>query len=47
MLGRSAVAILYAAGLCLVLAWPVRRFLGFRRLREENPAAMRFGFRQP
>lgn len=47
VLGRSAVAILYSTGLCLVLAWPIRRFLGFRRLREENPAAMRFGYQQP
>ena len=46
-LGRAAVGILYSTGLCLVLVWPIRRFLGFRRLREEDPAAMRFGYQQP
>ena len=46
-LGRAVVGILYSTGLCLVLVWPIRRFLGFRRLREENPAAMRFGYQEP
>ena len=47
VLGRAAVNILYSTALCMALAWPVRRVLGFRRLREENPAAMRFGYQQP
>lgn len=46
ILGRAAVNILYSTGLSLVLAWPVRRFLGFRKIREENPAAMRFGYQE-
>ena len=47
VLGRAAVNILYSTGLCMLLVWPVRRFLGFRRLKEENPAAMRVGYKQP
>lgn len=47
VLGRAAVSIFYSTGLCMLLVWPIRRFLGFRRLREENPAAMRFGYQRP
>ena len=46
MLGRAAVNILYSSGLSLLLAWPVRRILGFRKLTDENPAAMRFGYQE-
>ena len=46
VLGRAAVNILYSTALCMALAWPIRRFLGFRRLKEENPATMRFGYQQ-
>ena len=42
--GRSLVHILYSTGLAMVLALPVRRFLGFRKPDAENPARMRFGY---
>ena len=44
MLGRAFVNIFYSTGLSLALAWPVRRFLGFRKVHEEDPAKMRFGY---
>lgn len=46
VLGRSVVNVLTSTALSLLLSWPVRRFLGFRPLQEENPAAMRFGYQQ-
>lgn len=46
MLGRAFVNMATTTALCMLLAWPVRRFLGFRKIREENPAAMRFGYQQ-
>lgn len=46
MFGRSLINILYSTLLALLIVWPVRRFLGFRRPAVENPAAMRFGYRK-
>lgn len=46
MIRRSLINVLSSTALSLLLAWPVRRILGFRRLKAENPAAMRFGYRQ-
>lgn len=46
MLGRAVINILYSTALSMVLAWPLRHLLGFRRIREENPAAMRFGYQR-
>lgn len=46
MLWRSLINIGYSTLLALLLAFPIRRFLGFKRPDEENPAAMRFGYRK-
>ncbi len=46
-ISRALADVLLTALLALVIALPVRRFLGFKRLRieEDNPRARRFHFR--
>lgn len=46
MLGRSLINIVYSTLLAVLIAWPVRHFLGFKRPEPENPAAMRFGYQK-
>ena len=44
---RCLINILFTTLLALVLALPVRRFLGFKKVEVENPAEMRFGYQRP
>lgn len=44
IIGRSIIDVLYSSALAALLTYPLRRFLGFRKPVQLDPASRRFGY---